>query len=286
MISYHPKAKRGYAYLYRPYNDIDVFIEDTTCRNTYEILLNRILDGKARITRVIELGGRGEVLQACQANQVHDDRRSIYIIDADFDLLLDVPAPEIDRLYRLQAFNLENLLIDEAAIIEVAVECMPNTEKASVASALNFPSFLDRAAKILVPLFYVYAAARVLNEDIETVGRSVESICAQRKRDLSLSKEKVNELKEEILANLRTHYGEECVYKTLADVKESAARRALPLRCMVSGKRYLLNLLFHMLKYKANYAGSIAQLMVRLARHCCTETDRGLRDAVLMAAKG
>ena len=87
------------------------------------------------------------------------------------------------------------------------------------------------------------------------------------------------------MENLRNQYGEELVCKTLTDIKESAEQRALPIGCMISGKGYLMNLLFHMLRHKTNYAGNIAQLMVRLARHCCIEIDRGLKEAVLLAAK-
>ena len=87
MILYSKKAKLGYAFLYRHYNDIDVYVEDTTCVAMWENLLAVIIAGRCRLTRVIQLGGRKNVLDACKNDQQPSNRRRIYIIDGDFGRL-------------------------------------------------------------------------------------------------------------------------------------------------------------------------------------------------------
>ena len=51
MIADSRRAIVVLAYLFRPYNDIDVYVEDETCRNMYVLLINRILEGRARVVQ-------------------------------------------------------------------------------------------------------------------------------------------------------------------------------------------------------------------------------------------
>ncbi len=63
MIQYSSRAIKGLAYLFRRYNDIDVYVEDETCKGLYEILFERMLDRKARISRVFQLRGKEKVIE-------------------------------------------------------------------------------------------------------------------------------------------------------------------------------------------------------------------------------
>ena len=54
---YSDRARPAYVYLYRPYNDIDVYVEDCTNRAVYEILVGRLVGPELRVSRVHQLGG-------------------------------------------------------------------------------------------------------------------------------------------------------------------------------------------------------------------------------------
>src|SRR5579859_6472680 len=126
MIEYPKKALRALAFLFRPYNDVDVYVEDEKCRNLYETLLQRMLGDQARIERVIQLGGRDEVIKTCSQDQQAGGRCRLYIIDGDFEFVLGMSAPQLKYLYRLQVYCSENLVFSELAAIEVAYESLPD----------------------------------------------------------------------------------------------------------------------------------------------------------------
>ena len=125
VIAYSADAEQARAYLLRAYNDIDIFVEDTTCQNMYARLLNRMLEPKGkRIGQVFPLHSRENVIEYCRADPNPRGRPRLYIIDADQDLILGRPAPRLKNLYRLKVYCSENLLLSEHAIVTIATECM------------------------------------------------------------------------------------------------------------------------------------------------------------------
>ena len=66
MIALSLKSRRAYGVLYRAYNDIDIYVEDSIYLGVYERIVNRILGGKAKISKVIPLGPRNIVVAASE----------------------------------------------------------------------------------------------------------------------------------------------------------------------------------------------------------------------------
>jgi hypothetical protein len=88
MVRYSERAKIGYARLYRPYNEMDVFVEDENCLNMYAILVNRILGDLGKVSRVIGMGSRQAVENACAKDVEGDFRAKLYIVDSNVDVLI------------------------------------------------------------------------------------------------------------------------------------------------------------------------------------------------------
>src|SRR5687767_2319829 len=133
MITYHRRALKALAFLFRPYNDIDVYVEDKVIRNVYEVILTRLLANRARVTRIFSLGGRTEVIEAARRAATGGNRCELYLIDGDLDLLKGVSAPEITGLYRLNVYCAENLVLCPDACVEVAYEVLADTSKQALA---------------------------------------------------------------------------------------------------------------------------------------------------------
>ena len=101
MIEYSARAVRGLAYLFKQYNDVEVYVEDQTCKGMYEVLLGRILGEEAKISRVFQLKGKQNVIDACKADQIDTKRRRIYIIDGDFDSVVgNNIEPDLNYFYQ------------------------------------------------------------------------------------------------------------------------------------------------------------------------------------------
>jgi thiamine pyrophosphate-dependent acetolactate synthase large subunit-like protein len=64
VVSYSPRAARALSFLKRPFNDVDIFVEDTGNHNMWLALIRRILPNGLRLASVNLLGGRASVVEA------------------------------------------------------------------------------------------------------------------------------------------------------------------------------------------------------------------------------
>jgi hypothetical protein len=284
MLFYSSRALKALTYFFRPYNDIDVYIEDSLCRNMYETIINRILERRAKVTRIFQLGGRQAVLDECRSQQRQYRRNSLFIIDGDYDILLDTAAPRLEGLYRLGVYCAENLLLCETAATELAYDNMPNAPRHYVASHIAFPQWLSHPERCLVNLFIVYALAKVLAPDIQTSAYHVYQLCIQSGGQPEIDLQKVRARRNSVMRELEQHASRQNIAERLRSIRQSVRNRSLHSIHVVSGKTYLLPLLHAHLRRRTKYRGDIDTLKVQLARYCVLDIDRGLCEAILNVA--
>ena len=286
MIAYSRSAFKAFTYLFRPYNDIDVYVEDTRSRNVYQILLTRMLDGRATVRRVFQLGGRRQVLAECTSQQQDTSRAKLFIIDGDFDLLLGRASPQLRHLYVLGVYTSENLLISESAACEIAHECLDNCDRGDVAGIVDFGNFIKSAVEVLAPLFVAYAVASALDGTLQTSGLHVSNLCDGKGGGILLSRDKVATRCGEIYAALANTSDADTIAATREQVESRMAGDYHHTARFISGKTYLLPLLLFHLRRNAKVSASSVELKARLARHTVLDVDVGLKNALLSAAKG
>jgi hypothetical protein len=163
MIKYSSRARVAYARLFSPYNDIDVFVEDSTYVGVYERLINKVLSGKAHVTRVTPLGPRSEVEQRARLDTGQNPRPRLYIVDGDLDLLAFGRQERIEKLYRLKVYSLENLLLEASALEDYCGFAAPSMQNGACAAAVNVAGLIDDINRILLPYIVSLAIARRLN---------------------------------------------------------------------------------------------------------------------------
>jgi hypothetical protein len=135
MARYSVTAAKALGFLKRPYNDVDIYVEDLTCHYMYVLFFRRILPSPIRLASVNQIGNRRSVIEACRRDQVDDGRKKLYLIDGDFDRYHNRRRPALRHLYRLRAYCIENLLLHEIAAIAVAARA--DTNAAEQLSQLN-----------------------------------------------------------------------------------------------------------------------------------------------------
>ena len=278
MPSYSPRAALALAYLKQPYNDVDVFVEDTGNHNMWLVLLKRILPARVRLQSVNLMGGREAVLKACKLDQADRPRRRLYIIDGDLDFLLGRTRPRLKFLRRLRAYCLENLLINENAIVQIGLGCRPNATEIDISRQFAFEQWLDATAARLRPLFALYAVSRALVPEIKTVGLPVEPLYTNLRSGVEIDPSKVFRrmlaVARQICARVGVRVFSRMKKKVIARLERLDHSRT------ISGKDYLLPALFITIRKRLNYNGTHDQLKVQLAASWPLHLDPGLVKAV------
>lgn len=281
MVNYSPRAAKALGFLKQAYNDIEIFVEDTANQNLWLKVLKNSLPAHVKISSVNMLGGRESVVAACKLDQQSDRRKRLYIIDGDLDFIAGKSKPRLKYLYRLRAYCLENLLLNEPALVEVARDSAGNVTTAQAANLLSYQDVIKAHEHALKGLFAVYAVAMSFNSGIKTVGCSVRPLMDSGPTAITLSTEKIVRRAREVLRQLCRVYGT----ATVSARRVAYQRRAnsLPLTMSVSGKDYLLPPLHLHLRRACNYLGTPEQLKVQLAKEFSTANEpffaRALRQA-------
>jgi Protein of unknown function (DUF4435) len=180
MARYSVAAARALGFLKRPYNDVEIYVEDMTCHNMYVLFFRKIMPTPIRLASVNQIGDRHSVIEACRRDQADDGRKKIYIIDADFDHYRNKRRPPLKHLYRLRAYCVENLILHEISAIAVAARSDTNTAESVIATRLDFARWEEEITRKLMPLFIVYAVAETLGCGVPTVSFAVERLLAGR----------------------------------------------------------------------------------------------------------
>lgn len=271
MISYTPKAAKAMAFLKRPYNDIDIFVEDTTNQNMWLELIKKIVPKNIRITSVNRLGGRNSVVNACKMDQRKGLRPKIYIIDGDFDFLAGTAKPRLKFLYRLSAYCVENLLINNQSIVEVGTCARPDMTEADISVRFGFRDWADEIRKAFEPLFVMYAVCRQLCPEVPTISFPVQKLICETRDGPCVSRRKVWRRLFEIARTVRHR----CGLSLLRARRQEVANRSssLELQHVVSGKDYIMPLLHLRLCRLFNFKGTQEQLKVYLAKFWQPSTE-------------
>jgi hypothetical protein len=273
------------AHFFRPFNDIDVFVEDTSSRNFYELILNRILEGKAKVSRVFQLGGKDQVIEMCGRDQEDDGRARLYVIDGDLELLLGVDTPVLRYLYRLNVYSCENLVLCIDAVHQLCYEHATNDPMANIEKLVDYAGFISELESELLELFIVYAAVHELDHEQQTVGYNVFRLCDTSAGPPRIDSAKVTARQQSLLAELRIKCTGDQIRDTITDIRERVSAKHYRAVHVVSGKSYALPLLLAHLKRTVRYRGTQDTLLVQLARHCRLHVDSGLAAAVRDASR-
>ena len=292
-LKYSQKAYRAIAFLFRPYNDIEIYVEDDLNRNMYEILVERILTDKAKVKRIFPLSGKNEVIKACEKDQA-DSRRRLYIIDGDIDLLIGIEKPKLKYLYRLGVYTSENLLLSENAAVEVSYDNLPNENKTDIKSLIEINDLITEAVEKLKPLFIIYAVKHLLelrdkkHIHIETAKYKVEKLGENTIDGICLSESKIAKRINDIRNQLIKDYGysKKDIDAAVSEIEDKLPAENSELTRYISAKTYLLPIIFHRLQRKAKCSSTKEQLKTRMARFCELDIDPNFSKAVFAISQG
>ena len=276
MIRYSNNTIKGYSYLYRLYNDIEVFIEDDTCQNMWIIVINKVLEGIAKIARVFPLGGRSSVIDACKKDKDYSHPK-IYIIDGDFDFIFKKP-PKLASLFRLNVYCIENLLFSENAILEVAFQSDTNTSKIELYNKINFNELANELREKFKELFINYLIIYRSGDSLKNVGINIHCFLEIKQRCIQILKKEIDNCINENNRILNQKYGSNSILKIRQDVIKTLNQKQVDILQIISGKEYLIPYIYHFLKIKFHYMGNTNQLKVVLSNFSNFEIEPNFKS--------
>lgn len=283
MLRYKDSVVPLLGRFYRHKNDIDVFVEDKNDQEFYNALFSRI--GKAtgvRINKVIAVGSRQKVIDACLCDQEKRDQRRIYIIDGDLSLISDDNPKNIHNLFVHPRYCIENYLIHEEAIIEILHDVLV-VSKIEISKKLTFTNFLKFLSKPLVELFIHYNISMKFCPTIPTVSFKVGNLCDQQRGVSQIETKKINERIELLKSEILKVVPEEEYNEILYDLQQKWPNTTESLITIVSGKDYLIPLIqmrFQKLKSLGSPSVSTKSLRLRLAKLIPLEEVRPIVDEI------
>ncbi len=263
-VRYSPRAAKALGRLKTAYNDIEIFVEDTSTPNMWLELIRSILPSKVRLDSVNQLGGRAKVLEACKLDQRDDGRRKLYIIDGDFDFLLGRKKPSLKHLYRLRAYCVENLLISEEAAVYVGIPSKPELSERQLKNKFNHLSWVNQIEGSMGPLFQIYALAHDVAPSVKTTGFAVGNLVNNTNAGMTPCPKKIMKRILSVARDTMKHTTLTEFRRTRRDIKKRMLR--LSSKEIVSGKDYLLPLFASRVRKKLSFQGSTEQMKVHLAR--------------------
>ena len=155
MIEWPKRARAALALLFRPLQDIDVYVEDTGDEVFYSELFRRIAPAGVKIVRVFCAGGRPAVVDRAR-NHDFTSRVALFVIEGDFEWVRGEAPPDLRGVHRIDAYCVENLLIHERAAVELVIEEAAATEE-EARSLFNFGAWITDVSSSLVELFVWFA---------------------------------------------------------------------------------------------------------------------------------
>ncbi len=264
-LQYSSRAAKAIGVLKKPYNNLEIYVEDTSSQNMWLRILQAVIPRTIKLRSVNMLGGREQVLAACRLDQKDDGRKRIYIIDGDFDFLRGKGKPRLKYLYRLRAYCAENLLISNDNIADVALDCTSTTSLKEITGKTDLEGEILKPISALRNLFVVYATAFELKSGQKTVGFSVQNLLTSSPSSVQLCELKIRKRYIDVLRTLcRSH-----TVDVVRSKRKAIARNAksLNLHQVVSGKDYILPVVLLHLKRTYGYKGTVDQLRGRLSKN-------------------
>lgn len=147
---------------YAQFNDVNFYIEDETQENLYLELLKRMFP-RMRLVQVFALRGKANAIAHARdrASQMRA-RNAVYILDKDFDDLLGVAVTQSNIFY-LDRYCIENYVLTESAMLQVAVDSAPHIARSTIKRKLAFAEFHSRLIASLKPLCRLFFVVQKFN---------------------------------------------------------------------------------------------------------------------------
>ncbi len=183
---------------YIQFNDISFYIEDENQENFYHRILSKLFPD-IKIEKIFPLGGKDNVLEHCDT--CYDIKKQIYLVDRDFDDLLNRKI-EKDNLFYLNRYSIENYLDDKESYIEYIIAENPKLNRVTVENDLNLNDILHNVLNVLNDLILLHFVVQGKCPTLKNVSLSYERFVDYKGGIFSLKQDQIDWYKDQIITEL------------------------------------------------------------------------------------
>lgn len=126
---------RGEDILYTQFNEVNFYIEDTDQEHLYFHILKKIFHD-IKLEKIFPLNGKTNVIDECRKNC--GDKNKIFIVDKDFDDILNSKINDLPNLFYLNRYSIENHLVDKSSIYELIREKNPKLKDSDIEQKFDY----------------------------------------------------------------------------------------------------------------------------------------------------
>ena len=274
-VSYSARAAQALGLLKSSKNDIAIFVEDEASHNVWINILKSMLPAEVRLDSVNMLGSRSKVLDACRLDQAEDGRKRLYIIDADFDILLGTSKPRLKYLYRLWAYCLENYLLNEKQFCGVVMTLKRRLKERDVFGMYSYNSWIEQNKGILEQIFICYALVFKFYREIETISFDVNRLRRKGVQEFEFDEIKVRARVAQLYRRLLEKYNKDDIRPSYYMIRDNIRRRGVS--TCVSGKSYLMPVVHQIFTRRFGVRIARESFCGMLAREVSAELDPYLK---------
>ncbi|CAK2203563.1 DUF4435 domain-containing protein [Vibrio crassostreae] len=279
--SYKNSYMSSYGLLYRPLQDIEIYVEDKDSEVFYTQLFSRMLEGHAKIKKIIPLGCRTSVIEG--AKKHGNDSAKVFVIDGDLYWTSQTYVNDIERLFVHSFYCIENTLFCADAASKIIQESLGNLTFEQAKTKLNWDEWVDDISPILNRLFVIFSVVFKLKPQLKTTSRGFSSIITSKKGSLpKIDIEKANSIYNELYNELLKDYSQDVIDTEIESVLIFSEKYKLEI---ISGKDFLIPLLGFKITEACGVKLSVESRNFRLASHCNLDILSPLKDFILKTLK-
>lgn len=283
-----PNALRAASVFYQSVNDIDVYIEDTAFgyKKIFLVLIQRLLSGRGGVSQVFPLGGRLKVIEEAKKHERTGGRPSVFIVDGDLFLLSGEREVVPQEVVVLPRYCIENLILDPNAIVDVLDDEDSESRHEELSARLGFDAWRLEMEECFRELFVLFAISHHLELGIKSVSVGYQEFIDRngtQKIDENRVQDFLNNFKLEIFNKISVEEYERVRLLVEGNIDE--------VKCFastyISGKDFLMPLLFLKMKKVVRIKSDNLNLKIRLAKKCKIDdlNDLGLKLSERLAEK-
>lgn len=258
-------------------NEIDIYTEDKfTDKEFYRAIFERLTEGKVKINDITPLGCKANVLKAYDEQDEKSQRKKLFIVDGDLDLIIGTNRKPEKNLVVLDSYCIENYIVDEVAGIEIIYYSDGVSDKSKISKRLNFSKWIGYNQTDLINLFLNLAILRMFGGGPKI--KSASKFLTSDKKQVILDKSAIriysDRIKNEAIDLLKNkgYSTPEKLYKEeFMKLVEKWGYSNETLLQIVSGKDYLVQLFQHRINFnigKSKMMFPKQSFKLFLANHC------------------
>lgn len=180
------------------FNDVSFYVEDEEQENFFFCILKRLFP-EIRIERIFPLGGKDNVIEEAEKNQ--GDKKKVFIVDKDFDDLLN-KIVHYDNLFYLDRYSIENYLLEQDAFINYIISEKPKLKRANIENQLNIETCLTDIFNVLKELVYLHIIVQNKCSQIKNVSLNHERFVRFINNSFETRNDQINNYKQYITNEL------------------------------------------------------------------------------------